>query len=299
MNSPLVSTVVEPFLNAARVEERLNGESLTQYRAAIGNFVRTIGDLPIDQVSPHVFVELKQRLRGRGVGPSFTNTIIHAIKHLVHYCGDSLGHAVQDLDTVRPLRIPRVSVTYLTQDEIEQFLSAIHIRTRAGHTNASGLMFRALVETLAGTGMRISEALALNVSDIDWKNQEARIVGKGAKERTVFFSDRSVRWLRRYVEQRTDRCPSLFATSRSHHRLRRHEAERLCRATAARSGSPKRVTLHVLRHTFATTLLRNGCPIGHIQGLLGHERLETTCRYYLGVMNRDELKRAHERFLDW
>jgi site-specific recombinase XerD len=67
---------------------------------------------------------------------------------------------------------------------------------------------------------------------------------------------------------------------------------------ARRSGIEKHVTLHVLRHTFATTLLKNGCPIGHIQGMLGHDRLETTCRYYLGLLNEQDLKKAHERFLE-
>ena len=65
-----------------------------------------------------------------------------------------------------------------------------------------------------------------------------------------------------------------------------------------RAGLKKRVTPHILRHTMATTLLFNGCPIGHIKELLGHERLDTTCRYYLGLDMR-AAKEAHEKFLTY
>lgn len=296
--SPRLSAMLEPFLKSAVADQALTGESVPKYRSAIKNFVKTMGDLRIEKVSPDTFIDLKTRLRERGAGPSFTNTVIHAVKRLVAYSGRR-GLAVADLEHVTFLRVPRRSVIYLTQEESEQFIACIKIRNRTGDANATGMCFRALIETLAGTGMRISEALSLNISDIDWKNHEATIIGKGGKERRVFFSERAIRWLRRDLDQRRDRNPALFVTARSHRRLRRHEAERLCRIVARRCGLPKRVSLHVLRHTFATTLLRNGCPVGHIQGLLGHERLETTCRYYLGLISQADLKRAHEHFLDW
>jgi site-specific recombinase XerD len=63
------------------------------------------------------------------------------------------------------------------------------------------------------------------------------------------------------------------------------------------AGMAKRVTPHMLRHIAATILLRNGCPIGHIKEVLGHEHLITTCRYYLGFIDKDETKRALERFM--
>lgn len=298
-NSPTISATVESFLSAAQADQILTGESVAKYRADIHTFAVTMGDLPVTEITADTFRELKLRLQSRNVGPSFINGIIHAMKRLVRYCSESLAESVHDLAEVRPLKVPRRAVTYLTRDELERFIASIRVQTRAGEARLSGFGFRALIETLAGTGIRLSEALSLNIPDVDWKNQQAKIIGKGGKQRTIFFSERALKWLRRYVDMRHDRSPALFITARSHHRLRRHEAQRLCRVAAARCSLSKRITLHVLRHTFATTLLRNGCPIGHIQGLLGHERLETTCRYYLGLINDDDLKRAHERFLDW
>lgn len=293
-----VSQVVDSFIDTARAERTLTGESLPKYRASVAWFIRTVGDLRVRDVSADTFLALKQNLAARGAGASYINGVIHAMKRLLQYCERHLHLPVADVSTVRVMRVPWRTVVYLTNDELEQFISAIKIQNRSGTVNLAGLGFRTLVEVLAGTGMRVSEALMLNIATVDWKGHEARIIGKGDKQRTIFFSDRAIRWLLKYLDFRQARLGPLFASSRSGKRISRHEAQRLCRAYGRRSGIKKHITLHVLRHTFATTLLKNGCPIGHIQGLLGHDRLETTCRYYLGLLNDQDLKKAHEHFLD-
>ncbi|MEK9138254.1 MAG: tyrosine-type recombinase/integrase, partial [Bacteroidota bacterium] len=293
-----VSSVVDSFINTARTERTLTGESLPKYRASIACVIRTVGDPLVGEVNWNTFLDLKQKLIARRAGPSYINGVIHALKGLLNHCRHQLGLPVADFSTVRVMRVPRRAVIYLTTDELEQFISTIKIQHRTGRVNSAGLCFRTLVEVLAGTGMRVSEALMLDISTIDWKGHDARIIGKGGKQRTIFFTESAVRWSSRYLEFRHAHAGPLFVSSRSGQRLTRHEAQRLCRIHARRSGIGKHVTLHVLRHTFATTLLKNGCPIGHIQGMLGHDRLETTCRYYLGLLNDQDLKKAHERFLE-
>jgi integrase/recombinase XerD len=294
-----LSGVVDSFIGIARAQRTLTGESIEKYRSAVAYFSKTMGDMPVQAITTETLVTFQCRLADVGVGPSHVNGVIYAIKRLVDHCRQRLGMSVADLTSVRALSVPRRTVTYLTPDELEQFVSAIRVQRRDGEANLHVLGFRALVEVLVGSGMRVSEALALDVSAVNWQAHEARIVGKGGKDRAVFFTARAMRWLKRSLESRVDRNQALFVTGRARKRLARHEAQRLCRVYAARSGLGKRITLHVLRHTYATTLLRNGCPIGHIKGLLGHERLETTCHYYLGILNDTELKKAHERFLDW
>lgn len=83
-------------------------------------------------------------------------------------------------------------MVYLTNDELEQFISAIKTQNLSGAVDLAGVGFRTLVEVLAGTGMRVSEALMLNIATVDWKGHEAHIIGKGDKQRTIFFSDRAV-----------------------------------------------------------------------------------------------------------
>jgi len=161
-----------------------------------------------------------------------------------------------------------------------------------------GLRFRALVEVLMGTAMRISEVLSLDRGQIDFKTAEAKIVGKGGKERVVFFTERALSWVTRYLEARSDENPALFVTGDELRRLKRPDVWRPFARHRQLAGLNKRVTPHLLRHTAATQLLFNGCPVGHIKEILGHERLETTCRYYLGLDHR-AAKTAHGQYLTY
>jgi len=144
--------------------------------------------------------------------------------------------------------------------------------------------------------MRISELLSLDRDRIDFSRREARIIGKGNKERTVFFTVRALSWFSKYLETRQDTHPALFVRQDGLERLKQPDVWRPFVRYRKLAGINKRVTPHLLRHTAATQLLFNGCPIGHIKEILGHERLETTCRYYLGLDHR-AAKLAHERYL--
>ena len=160
-----------------------------------------------------------------------------------------------------------------------------------------GLRFRVLVEVLLGTGMRISEALSLNRDTINWEKAEAKIIGKGSKERTVFFNQRSLDWVKKYLDIRTDNEPALFITQQGT-RLSKIDVPGFFKRYAKKAGITKKLTPHILRHTCATNLLFNGCAINNVQVILGHDRLETTCRYYLGV-DKSKAKEAHGKFLNF
>jgi len=162
----------------------------------------------------------------------------------------------------------------------------------------NGLRFRALVEVLLGTGMRIGEALSLNRKSINWDRKEAKIVGKGNKERRVFFTERSLDWLRRYLETRNDSHEAVFVTKRPAARLNRDDIWRFFARHRKLARIDKRLTPHILRHTVATNLVFNGCPIVHVKEILGHERLDTTCKYYLGV-DKEQAKKAHRQYLNY
>jgi integrase/recombinase XerD len=131
---------------------------------------------------------------------------------------------------------------------------------------------------------------------MDFDRKEARVIGKGNKQRTVFFTDRALDWLRRYLATRRDDAAALFVSQNGTTRLSRTDIWRPFARYRQLAGLNKPVRPHLLRHTAATQLLFNGCPIGHIKEILGHERLETTCRYYLGL-DRRAAKLAHQQYL--
>jgi integrase/recombinase XerD len=189
---------------------------------------------------------------------------------------------------------------YLTKEEVDQFVRAIlGPEERWDEVPLARLRFRALVEVLLGTGARISEILSLDRRDVNFESRDVRIVGKGKKQRVLFFTDRALEWVGRYLGCRRDDEPPLFVTRGNPPRRLSYDAVKIgFRRVAQRAHLNKKVTAHVLRHTVATTLLFNGCPIGHIKELLGHERLDTTCRYYLGLDVR-AAGEAHRKFLGY
>ena len=292
----LLSQVVPGFLSHAKVELGFSGQTILKYQDCLRQVARMIGDLPVTRYcKDHIFA-LKSAMLARSHSVGRQVTILAAFKRVLLFCQGELALPVMDPELIVMPKRPRREVVYLTKAEVESFVSAVRICNEDGKPCESGVRFRALVEVLLGSAMRISEVLSLNRQDIDFAVREARVIGKGNKQRTVFFTERAMRWLTRYLEIRRDEHPALFVTQGGHSRLGRTDIWRPFTRYRKAAQINKRVTPHLLRHTAATQLLFNGCPVGHIKEILGHERLETTCRYYLGL-DRRAAKQAHQRYL--
>ena len=227
-----------------------------------------------------------------GLGPASIGGFLSCLRGLLRYVRDVQGLEVMDAEKIKRPRIPQRTVDYLTKEELERLLAAIPVHTW------KGLRDRALIEVLFSSGMRISEVLELDRALVEWELRQAVIVGKGRKARKVYFSEDAIAWLTRFLAIRHDDHPALFITTGSvPKRLQADGTWRRFNRYGQLAGLAKRVYPHMLRHTMATTLLANGCPIGHIRVLLGHAHLATTCRYYLGMMSDAEAKAAHDKYL--
>lgn len=289
------SELVPDFLIYAQYDLELSGETIQKYRHSLRVFTLTVGDFPVEQLTLDHFTSLKERLRRRGVSNVYAASIVYAVKSFLKYCGEIKRLKCPNPAEIKVPKRKRREVIFLTTEEVERFISVINTNTK------EGLRFRAIVETLLGTGARISEALAINRADINFETAEVKVIGKGNKERTLFFSERSLVWVKKYLEARRDKLEPLFITFNTAgkpRRLRRDDMWRYFKAHRIKSGINKKLTPHILRHTVATNLLFNGCPIGHIKEILGHDRLDTTCRYYLGV-DKQQAKKAHGQYLSF
>lgn len=159
--------------------------------------------------------------------------------------------------------------TVLDQEEIAALLEAL------GHP-----VYRAIAMVLYGAGLRIEEALALEVSDIDGARGVLRVRhGKGNRARQVRLSPGLYQWLRRYWDRQRPPHPYLFASRRTGRPPTQDAVRRALALAAEQAGLAKPVTPHVLRHSYATHLLDAGTDVRIIQALLGHRSLQTTMRY--------------------
>jgi site-specific recombinase XerD len=257
--------------------------TIARYREALNWVIRDVGDLPVARLNVGHILSLRRRMDQRGCGEARIAAVLNALRSYLKFCREVLRLTALDPRQIRVPRIPRRAVVYLTKAEVDQFARAIiGSGERWDEIPLARLRFRALVEVLLGTGARISEVLSLDRRDVDSDSREVKIVGKGRKQRVLFFTDRAMEWLGRYLACRRDDEEPVFVTRGNPPRRLSYDAVKAAFNRFARLARPKKkVTAHVLRHTVATTLLFNGCPIGHIKELLGHERLDTTCRYHL------------------
>lgn len=155
-------------------------------------------------------------------------------------------------------------------------------------------MEHSLVEFMYSTGCRIGEVYRLNRGALDWDNRSCIVLGKGDKEREVYFSIKAAIWLRKYLNSRKDTDMALFVTERQPHRMSIAEIRYVIKRVAKRSEVEANVYPHKLRHSYATHLLNNGAPMEGIQTLLGHTKLETTMLYAsLSGPRRKELYRKY------
>jgi integrase/recombinase XerD len=291
------SALATEFLLWAEVEPGFSRETVQKYGECLKQVWIRLGEKPVLEISKADLLRLKSYWLGRNLSASRQMSLLLALKRFLFFCRDEkkIELCIEPKEIKPPPR-PRREVIFLTPDEVEAFIATIPLTTYRGDIHQAGLRLRTVVEALLGSAMRISELLSLNRDSIDFKRKEARIVGKGNKERTAFFTDRSLMWMKRYLNSRTDDCPALFVCQNGRDRLRRGDLWRYFDRHRKLAGIKKKIRPHILRHTAATTLLFNGCPIGHIKAILGHERLETTCRYYLGIDQR-AAKTAHQRYL--
>ena len=155
---------------------------------------------------------------------------------------------------------------------------------------------RAFLEILCATGCRLSEIQQLNRNDIDYHAKSCKVIGKGDKEREVYFSHKAMYHLEKYLNSRTDDNDALMVSERKPHgRLSGRSIQREISLLAQQAGLEKRVSPHTLRHTFATLTLNNGADITAVQALLGHSNPATTQIY--AQLTQEKKREQHKKFL--
>jgi integrase/recombinase XerD len=215
------------------------------------------------------------RMREKGLKATGCNSVIRAINSYLHWssagerkCGPGCQHL-----RIPPLKEPQLILPTLTEQQ-----AALLIKWKPKNFYQRRLHLLGLL--LLDTGCRITEALSLRVSEIDFDNLLVTLDGKGRKQRVVPFSFQLKRALFRFIRDCARKAGMLLLASRSETMLGRRVMLRDMKLLCKRLGfDPPGRTLHSFRHTFAVNYLRRGGSVFHLQKVLGHSTLEMTRRY--------------------
>jgi len=189
-------------------------------------------------------------------------------------------------------------IKFLKIDQLKKLLEA------PDNDNIRGLRDRAILESLFSTGLRVSELAKIDRDDLRLRESstdvELTIVGKGSKVRTVYFSERTVAAIKKYLNKRVDLDPALWinfkpgiAKTDKDRRLTVKSIEELVKKYVKIAGLPVDATPHTLRHSFATDLLSQGVDLRLVQEFLGHKNISTT-QIYTHVTNK-QLRDVHKK----
>jgi site-specific recombinase XerD len=243
-----------PYAKKTRERYTRTGMELAEH------FGRPVAELQRDDLRTYV-----EHLHAQPRSASWLKTKLAAISFLFK---KTLGREA-DVSFIQWPRQYSPLPTVLSSDEVAAFLDAIR------HP-----VYHAVAVVQYGTGLRISEALALEVSDIDGARGVLRVRhGKGNRSREVKLSPELYRWLRHYWDKERPPLPYLFASRQTGRPPSKVTVCHAYAAAAEQAGITKRVRTHVLRHSYATHLLDAGTDVRVIQALLGHRSLQTTARY--------------------
>ena len=223
------------------------------------------------------------------------------LKYLMKRDISSLSPERIELAKIKERSLDLISVT-----ELERLLSApLDILKNSKNKNSEIKILRdkAILELFFSTGLRLSELCSLN-RDLDLTKDEFSIRGKGEKVRVVFLSESAKQAIREYLKKRTDLEEPLFIqysnssaskkTTKESNRLTPRSIERIVKFYAIAAGISKKVTPHIIRHSFATDLLSNGADIRSVQMMLGHANIATT-QIYTHITDK-QLRDVHKKF---
>ena len=215
--------------------------------------------------------------------PSTVNTQISMLKSFFTWLLNEEYIVKNPMAKIKQTKVSKKLRGFLNQEELEIL-----------RENCLSLREKALFEFLFSTGCRLDELYKTNIDDINWNERSLHVIGKGTKERIVYFTVKCKIYLQNYLSSRKDNNPALFVTSKKPHgRLGKRSIQREINKIAHRSGLNKSVFPHLLRHSMATAAINNGISITTVQRLLGHESPETTLIY--ADLNQDTIKQEYKK----
>lgn len=291
---------VQDFLIHCEIGKNCSKKTIENYQHYLNRFIEFVeSDISVSKINLkliakyRLFLNRYKNENNKSLSKKTCNYHLIALRAFLKYLSKN------DIKSLAPEKIElgkeeKRTVEALEREELESLFNAPSSKTIKGKRD------RAILETLYSTGLRISELTSLDKSKVNLKKQEFMVVGKGKKPRLIFLSDRAVKYLKKYLEARKDDLEPLFINFRKksknseERRLSAYTIQEMVRTYASQAGIIKKVTPHVLRHTFATQLLMNGADLRSIQELLGHASITTT-QIYTHLSNK-KLKKVHEQF---
>lgn len=310
MTDKPITKYLTDYLDYIEIEKGLSSKTQENYSRFLTKFFKWLAEVDLGEIEPsqlstdHVYkyrVYLSRFVDPRtkkSLKKTTQNYYLIALRSLLDFFVE------KKIATLSPSSIKLAKdksdkeIKFLKLEQLERLLLTPDVAT------IIGLRDRAILETLFSTGLRVAELASLNLEQLrisdKTEDSEVAVVGKGSKVRTVYFSERTIGWLRKYINKRNDFDDALFINykpgidkTNNPRRLTTRSVEDIVKKYVKISGLPIMATPHTLRHSFATDLLSQGADLRIVQEFLGHRNIATT-QIYTHVTNK-QLRDIHKK----
>lgn len=274
---------IDTFITAKRIEG-CSEKTLKYYRNTIEAMLNGIDKTAQQITTEDLRIYLASYQRERGSSKVTIDNIRRILSSFFSWLED------EDVILKSPIRrIHKVKTAKVVKDTYTD--EALELM----RDNCSNTRDLAIIDLLASSGMRVGELVMLNREDINFNERECVVIGKGNKERLVYFDARTKIHLQNYLNERTDINPALFVSLKvPHERLMIGGVEMRLRELGKRLNLSK-VHPHKFRRTLATSAIDKGMPIEQVQQLLGHQKIDTTMHY--AMVKQQNVKLAHRKYI--
>lgn len=275
--------MIESFISSKQVEG-CSERTIKYYKEIIEKFVNSF-DKSIKQISTNEIRNYLSNYKDNSFCGSITiDNIRRVLSSFFSWLEDEDYIIKSPIRRIHKIKTAVVIKEVLTDENLE--------RLRDECENIRDL---SLIELLISTGMRVGELVNLNISSINFEDRSCIVLGKGNKEREVYFDAKTKLHLKEYISKRKDSNDALFVSMREpHQRLSISGIELIIRTLGINSNISK-VHPHKFRRTLATMAIDKGMPVEQVQKLLGHVKIETTMHYAL--VNQSNVKISHRRYI--
>lgn len=276
-------TLKEAFLSAKQIEG-CSLRSISYYGSTLDNLIKNL-QKPFNQVETE---DLRVYLSEYQKRNNASKQTIDNIRRIL----SSFFTWLEDEDYILKSPVRRIHKIKTTKQVKETYSDEALERLR---DNCKCIRDLAIIDILSSTGMRVGELVKLNRADVDFANRECVVLGKGSKERIVYFDARTKLHLQNYLNSRKDENEALFVSLlEPHNRLEIAGVEIMLRKLG-RSLEINKVHPHKFRRTLATRAIDKGMPIEQVQKLLGHQKIDTTMEY--AIVDQQNVKNSHKKYL--
>ncbi len=291
-----MNQTLDQFLHYLIVEKGLSKNTIEAYGHNLNRFLEYLkkkGIQDLDQVGKLDVKAFLLSLKKQGLSAKTVVRNLVALRTFYKFLTQEGNLEANPLEEIESPKVERTLPEILSLKEVEQLLEQPDLQTPLGVRD------RAMLELLYATGMRVSELTRLPIPQVNLEGGYVLLFGKGSKERVVPLGKEAMKWITRYLNTartklaKKKESPFLFI-SRSGKEMSRQRFWKTIKSYGRKAGIHKRITPHLLRHSFASHLLERGADLRSVQMMLGHVDISTT-QIYTHVTG-ERLKRVHQRY---